>query len=125
MAGLSVTGFAKQNGMQLAFDDDADATVVTNLDGGPTTLNFLYCDNNALASIVYMHVWNAGNPVIGTDPADHQFPVPASGRQEIIFVNGQCDVGLSYAVTTDKGTTANTSPGTPPNLYLKTNGGAS
>jgi hypothetical protein len=122
MAGLAIFQNAKSLGVNLAFDDDADATAAKNLDGGATQCRCFVMDNSALASIVYLRMWDNTAPVVGTTAADYQFPVPASKKRTIIMT-ATFDDGLTYVVTTDTGTTANTDPGAPPDLYAATNGG--
>jgi hypothetical protein len=123
MAGLAIFQNAKALGVNLAYDDDADATAAKNLDGGATECRCFVVDNTGLANIVYLRMWDHTAPVVGTTAADYQLPVPAS-KKHVIIVTTKFDEGLSYVVTTDTGTTANTSPGVPPDLYAATNGGA-
>lgn len=120
MAGRSAFLQADDIGVNLHFDDDADATPALNIDGGPTKLTVVTINNLSLASKVYFHAWDNGNPVMGTTPQDYQIPVAASSKQTVSFGAGVDFEALSYAVTTDKGTTANTSPATPPDAYLNT-----
>lgn len=123
--GLSTGGLSSEAGtfFGLAFDDDADGTVFKDVDNGPTQL-FVIQEESAQAAITYIQLWDDKSPVIGTDAQDFQIPVAASGNQYINLIYGGYFLnGLSWACTTDKGTTANTSPGTPPDFWVQTSGG--
>lgn len=121
MPGRSSFLQAELLGVNMHYDQDADATPQMNIDGHATSLLGVTVDNTALANKVYLHFWDTGNPVMGTTPQHYQLPVAANAKQTLLFGReGVSFQSLSYAVTTDKGTSANTNPATPPVAYLNT-----
>jgi len=124
MAGLSMYHNGKTLGMNCAFDDDVDATASDNIDQGPTNLKAIFLTNED-ASIVYLKLWNDKDPVVGTDGPWCQFPIAASEDACVVCPNGVAfSEGLSFASTTDAGTSGTTDPTTPYNVYITTDGGA-
>lgn len=118
MAGVSKIPSGQSFG--LSFDDDCDATPTQDIDSGPTTL-FGGLVTNAVAAVEYLHLWNQRSPVMGTTPQDCQIPCPASDDFTFFVVEGgRFDIALSYAMTSDKGTAANTSPAVPTDVRLVT-----
>lgn len=122
MAGLAQVLAQSMLGLGGGFDDDADATIVIDLDKGPTeAIAFMYV--NADASIRYLHLWDSAAPS-GT-PMDYTLPLKASGTTLWTFLPPfpRFDIALSYMVTSDTGTSASTNPTTPGDLYFVTTGG--
>lgn len=124
MAGTSLAylGHAKI-GSGILFDDDIDSTVFRNADSGPTTL-WLAQIQSANAAATYLSIWNKRTATGGSDPQDYQFPIPANGTKTIFFERGAVlSAGLSYMMTTGKGTGASGNPATPPDGWFVTSGG--
>jgi hypothetical protein len=111
-------------GFQVAEDTAASETVVQDLDNGETEVRAMLIEStNVLA--LYLHMWASRKVVIGTDAQDFQLPIPAgTGNTYFMLLDGgYFQPGFSYAVTSDKGTTAGVGPVTPPTIYPVTRGG--
>ena len=123
MAGLTVLQRPDATDINIAFDDDSDATATKNIDNGPTTLYDVTL-KTANAAVSYFSMWDDADPVVGTDGQHFQIPLPATDEVTISFVGGfPFLVGLSWATTTLGGTAAAVSPVTPIDVLACTNGG--
>lgn len=123
MAGVSALRFSQETGIQNQFDDDADSAVGT-VDEGSTTLSGVFVDNSALATLLYLRLWDDSDAVKGTTAPAAIIPVAISGILMVTCIGGlTLDTGLQYNITSDAGTTGVTDPATPPDIYFTTNGG--
>lgn len=124
MAGISRLHDFAISGVDSAFDDDADATIVNNFAGGPCVLPSIFVDNAAYATKIYLKLWDAGTAVVGTDDPHYQFPIAANTSELITCIaDGEesgfvFTVGMCYAVTIDAGTAGSTPPVTPPDIWF-------
>lgn len=110
-------------------DTAATNSSVKNIDLTATNLLSVHVDNSSYATLVYWKAWDHVDPVVGTTPPDYQVPIPANGNRTI-HLRGNLSLGgvrmkngLSYAVTTDPGTTGNSAPATPPTIYIRSTAG--
>lgn len=92
--------------------DDATAAVLSNPCGVPVLLDAMIVDNPNTVP-VYVHMYDAITPVLGTDPQQYQLPLPPESRQAYVFDGARFGVGLSWAVSTDRGTGAHSAPASP------------
>jgi hypothetical protein len=98
-------------------------TLTDNVDQGPTQLEHVYVVNDQYTSKVYAKFWDKADPVAGTDAPAFQFPVAASDDRSWFFKNCKVVNALSFGVSKTAGTACTTAPGTPPDVYVVTNGG--
>jgi hypothetical protein len=98
------------------FDDDADTTLNTDIDNGPTELDEIIVIS-ANAAKTYLLVFDNETPVIGTTAPDYQFPIAANANLVVYFGGVKFDNGLSFAVTTTGGTASSGDPATPVDVY--------
>jgi hypothetical protein len=126
MAGMTNIPERDALGVNIEFDDDIDTTVSKDVDGRPTWLLGGVAVNNDVDDKIYYHLFDLGTPVLGTDPTELQFPVAASGTQELICPLGLFfSVGASYASAKEAGDSASTAPDTAGDMYLVTTAGRS
>lgn len=106
------------------FDDDADTTVVSDIDASPTELLGVVVVS-ADAAATYLKLFDDKAPTNGTDKCDFQFRIAASGSLFCVFYPPypRFDVALSYLVSSAAGTPAGSNPSTPPDVYIWTSGG--
>ena len=102
----------------LANNTDAVATAETDVRAGPTTLIAVYVTNIVAATVVYLKFYDNADPTIGTTEPDEVYEIEGSAGGNAghtrILVNGLTGLAfanaLSYAVVTDGGGTAGTTP---------------
>lgn len=94
---------------------DGDATPHTDVLGAPGTVYMVQVDNTPNgAEVVYLKLYDHGNPTVGTDPATMILKVAAG--QKIVFAMPEgvtFGTSLSAAVVTTPGDAGTTSPTNP------------
>ena len=110
-------------GYAIQADSAALATVVADLDAGPTWLSSITFDNNDNATN-YLKVWDARTPVIGTTGEAIIIP-SATGTHQFVdcYLGLYFEYGLSYAVCTGAGTTSGDDPTTEADMYFVSSAG--
>lgn len=97
------------------FDDDADATVSKDVTKSSSKVTQMTV---TATNAGYLHVWDNRNPTGGTTAMDFTIKC-AAGITEAGFPNGLVfEEGCSFMYTTDAGTAAVTSPGTPSDIWI-------
>lgn len=95
-----------------------NGTATKNIRGGPCRLYSMMVDNSANASVVYLKLWDAKSPTVGTTAPDFVFKIAASAKVPILM-NPRDDedngvpftVALTAACVTTGGTAGTTNPG--------------
>lgn len=112
---VNIQSLSLTSSLKLLRDTDADATVEANVNNGAATLYLVQVDNSAnTAQAVYLKLWNALAPAIGT-AVDMAIPVGAGATLRLAIPSGlSFSTGLSVAcVATSANKTAGT--GSPTN----------
>lgn len=96
-------------------DSNLGGTSDANVGPGAATVYLVQVDNSAnAAQKVYLKLYNAVAPTIGTTAPDKVIPVPGGSTQKIAFPEGiPFTTGLSMACVTAAGTGGVTSPTSP------------
>ena len=102
------------------FQDTANTNSAIAVKGSSGTIYMLEVDNSALASVVYVKLYDsAGAITVGTDVPDWVFKITASINQVFTFVPGEAFAnGLKVACVTAGGTAGTTAPATPPTVRI-------
>lgn len=102
------------------FQDTANTNGAIVIKGSSGTIYVLEVDNTALASVVFVKLYDtAGAVVVGTTVPDWVFKITASINQVFTFIAGEAfSAGLQACCTTAGGTAGNTAPATPPTVRI-------
>lgn len=108
----SVQTMTLGSGLKIIRDSDADGTSEANVTGGAVTIYLIEIDNTANASTrVYLKLYNAAAPTIGTTAPDIVIPCPGGTitRAALASASGiSFGTALSFACVTNGGGTAGT-----------------
>lgn len=98
--------------LKVVRDTDADATSESDLNPGAATLYLVSVDNSANASQkVFLKLYNATAPTIGTTAPDVIIPVPGGSTVTMAVLEGlSFATGISAACVTAGGTGGITNP---------------
>jgi len=115
----------KKLGYAVGYDALTVATVVPDLDAGPTWLSSAYLDNNDNAAN-FFKIWDNRTPVIGTTGEEIIIPT-ATGTQQVMdcYLGLYFEHGLSFAAATGAGTTSGDPPTTEAAVHLCSSAGLS
>ena len=104
----SITGLSVTSSAKLVTDLDCDATSEANVNSGAATIYWIYIDNKANPlTTVYLKLWDATGPTVGTTAPDDTFPCPGGKIVRAVCPLGDSfTTGLSFACVTDGGGTA-------------------
>lgn len=93
-------------------DTNLGGTADANVNAGSATLYMCKIDNTANATQkVYVKLWNAVAPTVGTTVPDMVIPAPGGSAPELEIPRGLAfGTGLSMACVTTAGTGGTTSP---------------
>lgn len=102
------------SGLKIVRDTDADATSEANVNGGAATIYLIEIDNTTnSATTVYLKLYNATAPTIGTTAPDIIIPCPGGSivRASLGAATAiSFGTGLSFACVTAGGTGGTGSP---------------
>jgi len=116
---LSVTTLTTTTS-KLAIETDAGASAINNIFGGAATLRTIEIDNGGGAA-VYLKLYDATGPTIGTLAPDLIFLCPASSKRAYIIADGIAfGTGVSMACVTTAGTAGTSSPSGTQKIYITT-----
>ena len=106
----SITGLTVTSSAKLVVDLDCDATSEANVNSGAATIYWIYIDNTANPlTAVFLKMWNATGPTVGTTAPDTVIPCPGGKIIKVSIPKGDAfGTGLSFACVTDGGGTAGT-----------------
>ena len=113
---LAVTTSAK-----VVEDTDSNATSEANVNSGAATIYGIRIDNTNNPSVpVYLKMWNATAPTVGTTAPDMVIPCGGGKVVKALCPKGDAfGTGLSFATVTDGGGTAGTTnPTNPVNVRM-------
>jgi hypothetical protein len=116
---LSVTTLTTTTS-KLAIETDAGATAISNVFSGAATLRTIEIDNGGGAA-VYLKLYDATGPTIGTTAPDLILLCPASSKRTYIIADGVAfGTGVSMACVKAGGTAGTGSPSGTQKVYLTT-----
>ena len=106
----NITGLVTTAALKLVVDTDCDATSEANVNSGAATIYAVQVDNRANPSTtVYLKMWDATAPTVGTTAPDQVFPCGGGKIMTALNTDGDAFLtGLSFACVTDGGGTAGT-----------------
>lgn len=115
VSNLTITSLASS-----LFQDTANTNAAVVVKGSSGTIYLIEIDNTALASVVYVKLYDTASAVtVGTTVPDWVFKVSASVNQSFTFVAGEAfSGGLQVATVTTGGTAGTTAPATPPTVRI-------
>ena len=92
-------------------DTDANATSENDVKAGAATLYFVEIDNGLNATAVYLKLYNAAAPTVGTTVPDMILRCPGSSKFRMAIPEGiSFGTGVSFACVTGAGTAGTTGP---------------
>lgn len=115
VSNLTITSLASS-----LFQDTANTNGAIVVKGSSGTIYVIEVDNTALASIVYVKLYDTAAAVtVGTTVPDWVFKITASVNQVFTFVPGEAfSNGLQVACVTAGGTAGTSAPATPPTVRI-------